>query len=347
LLKGVDFMRYPLPLKKGDVVGITAPSMGVSGVISKKLDNSIKQLEMMGYKCVETASVRNISKLTSASPEIRAQEFMSLYCDENVKAIIPPWGGELLMDMLPFLDFDLLKKFPPKWIMGFSDTSMLLFVLILKLDIATLHGPNLLDFGVSSIDDSVLTSLDILAKKHEKVIQHNLEYYQKDWLDITNTIFPPYNLTEKVTWESIIEDSNYKFKGRLIGGNLDVICNLIGTPYAPVGEYIDKYHDDGFIWYFESCEMNAGNVYRTLLQMKMSGWFANCKGILYGRSEGLDDVGDFTFLDALTMAFKDTNIPIIYNVDIGHLPPQLTLINGSYAQVFYENGKGKIEQQMI
>ncbi|MBZ9633435.1 S66 peptidase family protein [Clostridium sp. FP1] len=340
-------MKYPLPLKKGDIIGITAPSMGVSGVISKKIDNSIKQLEMMDYKCVETASVRNISKLTSALHEIRAQEFMSLYCNENVKAIIPPWGGELLMDMLPFLNFDLLKKLPPKWIMGFSDTSMLLFVLMLKLDMATLHGPNLLDFGSSSIDDSVLASLDILAKNNEKFIQQNLKYYQKEWFEITDTTFPPYNLTEKVIWKSLIEDRNYKFTGRLIGGNLDVICKLIGTPYAPVKEYIDKYYDDGFIWYFESCEMNAGDVYRTLLQMKMSGWFANCKGILYGRSEGLDAIEDFTFLDALTFAFKDTNIPIIYNVDIGHLPPQLTLINGSYAEVFYENGRGTIEQQMI
>ncbi|WP_374197425.1 S66 family peptidase [Clostridium tagluense] len=307
----------------------------------------MKKLEMMGYKCVETASVRNISKLTSALPEIRAQEFMSLYCDWKVKAIIPPWGGELLMDMLPFLNFDLLKKLPPKWLMGFSDTSILLVVLMLKLDMATLHGPNLLDFGSSSIDDSVLDSLDILAKNNEKFIQQNLEYYQKEWFKITDTRFPPYNLTEKVIWKSLIEGRNYKFRGRLIGGNLDVICKLIGTPYAPVEKYIDKYYDDGFIWYFESCEMNAGDVYRTLLQMKMSGWFVNCKGILYGRSEGLDAIDDFTFLDALTFAFKDNNIPIIYNVDIAHLPPQLTLINGSYAEVFYENGRGTIKQQMI
>ena len=60
----------------------------------------------MGYKYVEAASVRNISKLTSASPEIRAQGFMSLYCDEKVKAIIPPLVEAFLMDMLPFLDLD-------------------------------------------------------------------------------------------------------------------------------------------------------------------------------------------------------------------------------------------------
>lgn len=157
-------IRYPAPLKK-DVIGVTAPSSGVSGVFSSKLDNAINGFENLGYKVIETNSVRKQNKLVSAFPQIRAEEFTELYKNRDVKAIIPPWGGEFLMETLPLLNFEELKKFEPKWILGFSDISTLLFTFTLKTNIATAHGPNFLDFGNNLVHDSVLKVLDILNKK--------------------------------------------------------------------------------------------------------------------------------------------------------------------------------------
>ncbi len=87
-------------------------------------------------------------------------------------------------------------------------------------------------------------------------------------------------------------------------------------------------------------------IYRTIWQMKMNGWFRNCNGILFGRPDGYSDVKDFSFTDALSLPLGDLNIPIIYDADIGHLPPQLTLINGAYAAVEYCNGAGEIIQSL-
>ena len=339
-------MRFPEALKKGDAIGITAPSSGVTGLFQKKLDNAKMQLAQLGFECIETQSVRNSVKLTSASPSQRAGEFMSLYLNEKVKAIIPPWGGEFLMDMLPCLDYDLLKVLPPKWIMGFSDTSTLLFTLSTKCDIATAHGPNLMDFGCTPIDQSVINALAILQSRGN-VEQKNLNLYQKTWADLEKDYKAPYQLTEKVEWQLLKGESQCNFSGRLIGGCLDTICKLIGTPYAVVNDFIDRYKDDGFIWYLESCEMKSPDIYRTLWQMKMNGWFNYCSGIVYGRPDGYSDVRDFNFIDSLQCPLEDLNIPIIYNADIGHLPPQLTFINGALAVVNYDDGAVNIIQSFV
>lgn len=341
-------IKYPLSLKRGDTIGITAPSSGVTGIFSKKLENAKKQLKKLGYNFIETDSVKKQSKLTSTSADVRAKEFTALYLDKNVKAIIPPWGGEFLMDMLPYLEYQKLKEAEPKWILGFSDTSILLFTLTLNLNIATAHGPNLLDFGSTPIHESVIETLDILRReKGQEFVQNSLDCYQKEWLELTENNFPPYNLTEKVEWKSLRDSEEVKFSGRLIGGNLDVICKLIGTPFDSVKNYIDSNKPDGLIWYFESCAMSSSDIYRTLWQMKLNRWFENCNGLLYGRAEGYSDVGDFTLIDALEYSLSDLGIPVIYDVDLGHMPPQLTFINGAYAVINVINGKGQIKQKLI
>lgn len=338
----VVHMRIPQMLKKGDLLGISAPSAGVAGALTRKLDNAIKQFGQLGFECIETKSVRNCYKQTSSSSRQRAEEFMDLYLNDRVKAIIPPWGGEFLMDMLPHLDFELLKKAEPKWILGFSDISTLLFALTTKCDFATAHGPNFMDFGNTPIDPSVLDALSILQGSGE-FEQKSLEKYQVKWPDGENA---PYNLTEKVEWKIIGGSRQCNFRGRLIGGCMDVICKLIGTQYEAVNEYIEKYKDDGIVWYLESCEMNSAEIYRTLWQMKMNGWFRYCTGFIYGRPEGYSDLGDFNFVDALTYPLEELNIPIIYNADLGHMPPQLLFINGTRAFVDCCDGRGLIRQSL-
>ena len=338
-------IRYPDPLKKGDTIGVTAPSSGAHGVFSSKLDNAINRFEKLGYKVIETDSVRKQNKLVSASPQIRAEEFVELYKNRDVKAIIPPWGGEFLMEILPYLNFKDLKKFEPKWILGFSDISTLLFTFTLKTNIATAHGPNFLDFGNEQVHDSVLKVLDILNKKRgESFKQESLERYQEEWLEVTEDKFPSYNLTEQVNWKYI--NYNKSFSGRLIGGNMDVLCKLIGTEYGRASDFIKQYNEDGIIWYFESCEMDATDIHRTFWQMKKNGWFKNCNGLLFGRVAGYNDVQDYSYVDALENLSKDLNIPVIYDIDLGHKPPQLTFINGALAEVNISDNKEEIIQTL-
>ena len=80
--------------------------------------------------------------------------------------------------------------------------------------------------------------------------------------------------------------------------------------------------------------------------MKEIGWLNNVNGILIGRTF-MKDVEYFTFKEAIKRALGDLEVPVIYDVDIGHVPPQFIIINGSYATFKYNDGKGILTQKLI
>jgi muramoyltetrapeptide carboxypeptidase LdcA involved in peptidoglycan recycling len=131
----------------------------VPATLTARLDNAIGNIEKLGYHCLKTPSVRSNAKCVSVDAETRAKEFMSLYENSDVKAIIPPWGGEFLMGMLPYLDYDYLTSLPAKWVCGYSDITTLTFVLPLLCDMAAIHGSNFMNMGFKVIHES-----DLLVK---------------------------------------------------------------------------------------------------------------------------------------------------------------------------------------
>lgn len=335
-------MRYPKLLKKGDIIGICAPSSGVPEPLFYRLDNAIKNIEELEYKCLETKSVRRKEKCVSASSKVRANEFMSLYEDANVAVILPPWGGEFLMDMLPLLDFEHIAKLPPKWICGYSDITTLSFAITLCCDIATVHGSNLMNMGCRNVSSYDLAAFTVMSR--QSTYQKSATHYGTftNWSDTTDDV---YILDKPNIWISLQDKNVTSFQGRMIGGCMDVICKLIGTKFAPVIPFLEKYKEDGFIWGLESCEMKAADIYRTLWQMRQCDWFRYCNGIIIGRPDGYADTADFTLADTLTQAFVNLDIPILYNADVGHIPPQMQIVNGSYGKVEFFNGTATLFQE--
>lgn len=111
--QGENEMLYPGKLRPNGLIGVCAPSSGVSEQMHGRLDAAVRNVNALGYRCVETESVRKTGKCVSAGPEQRAREFVSLCENPEVSAIIPPWGGEFLMELLPHLDFGRLAGLPP------------------------------------------------------------------------------------------------------------------------------------------------------------------------------------------------------------------------------------------
>lgn len=335
-------MRYPNHLKIGDTIGICAPSAGVPENQYARLDQAISNVKALGYKIVESASVRNHIKCVSADAKTRITEFMSLYEDPSVSAIIPPWGGEFLMDMLPSVDFERLSHIQPKWICGYSDMTTLTFALTLHCDIATIHGSNFMNMGYARIHESDLMA--IKAMSADCITQESAPFWgdYSDW-NISKDI---YSFVNESKWKSLNKESQYSFEGRMIGGCMDTICKLIGTQFAPMNLFLDRYKNDGFIWTLESCEMSAADIYRTLWQMRESGWFRYCRGVLYGRPAGYSDTSGFMLTDALEHGLGDLQVPVIYDVDIGHVPPQIQIINGSYGRVVFKDSRAVVTQEI-
>ena len=327
-------MQYPKFLKANSTIGITAPSQGVGDDIPS-YEKSIQTLTNYGYRIKETKSVRK-KGMVSTSGEKRAKELDELITDKDTDMIMCAAGGDFLIEMLPYINWQHIKD-NPKWIEGYSDPTYLLYVITTKLDIATIYGCNAGSFDQTKLHQSLKNNLEILSGNI--VEQHSFDYYQKEWKSNEDG----YNLTEKVYWETI--NGNVDIKGRIIGGCLDCLKDLPGTPYDNTKEFIERYKDDGIIWYFDICEPSAEETYRILFRLKEAGWFKYIKGIIVGRvASPKHFYQDFTYQDALKRMFKD--LPIIFNADIGHIPPKMTIINGSMAHVTCKNGKGAIKQKL-
>ncbi len=334
-------MIYPAFLKENDIIGVTAPSNGIvnPGKL-KRLDFAIKNFEHNGFSIKETSNIRTSIKGRSSDASVRAKELESLYLNKDTKAIICAAGGDFLLEMLPYIDFEVIKN-NPKWLQGYSDPTGLLYVITTKLDIATIYGDNFAQFGMSPWHESLENNLSIL--KGNIITQKSFDKYESVGLHEYDKGDEGYILNEKVCWESLNGEKEINLQGRIIGGCLDIISELFGTRFDGTLQFIEKYKDDGIIWYFDNCEHSSEDIIRTFWRFLDSGYFKYAKGIIFGRSATEASYYDISFKEAIKDSLGTLNIPIILNVDIGHVSPRMTIINGAIINLKYVNNKGSID----
>ena len=334
-------MRYPKSIKKGDIIGVTAPSDGIYKEEDYlRLNNVKNNFEKLGYKYIETSNVRNSEKGRSSSTKQRAKELLDLWKNSNVSAIISAGGGDFMPEMLDEINFEEFKNLEPKWYQGYSDNTNLTILLPTICDIATIYGQNIKDFGMKKLYTNLENTFEIMQGK--EVTQESFEKYEiPDW-DKERDALEGYDLTEKNVWKSLNNEEKLFFKGRSIGGCFDCIVNLMGTKYDKFKEYIERYKEDGIIWFLEVFEMTTPALYINLWKMKNAGLFEHCRGIIFGRPLFIREEYEISYVETLKTFFKDINIPIIYDIDCGHVSPQMPIVTGAIIEIEYENGKGKI-----
>jgi muramoyltetrapeptide carboxypeptidase len=342
---------FPKPLRSGDLIAVTAPSSGVSGPALVRLDIVLNHLRSLGYRIVEGNCLRQEVKDASAPRGQRAQELMQFLLDPAVSAIFPPWGGELASELLELLDFDTLKSVKPKWLLGYSDISTLQMPLTLLSGWATAHGSNLMDLAPSQTDSLTTSVMNILgADFGESVRQESSSYFQSKSISFSVQADAPLNLTEPTQWKRL--DGSPKpvaMSGRIIGGCIDTIAWLAGTRFGDVPSFVKGSAPIGAILYLENVEMAPPGLVRALLSMRRHGWFDGLSGLLIGRNAGPAPKSseNLSYVEALRSVLVNCQYPIIYDVDIGHQPPQFTLINGALARVKFEDGRGSVSLERV
>lgn len=177
-------ITYPSPFNSNRAIGVTAPSSGVSEPAHlKRLDLIISQMKDRGIDVIEGKCLRRNVKHVSDTARARAADFESMWQREDVGAIVPPWGGELLIEILEHIDFESFKnKSNAKWVLGYSDTSTLLFALTMLTGIATAHGSNLIDLIANQVYDITDNYLRFLATPAGgQFEQSNFLKFQSKW----------------------------------------------------------------------------------------------------------------------------------------------------------------------
>lgn len=336
-------MIYPKFINKGDTIGVPAPSDGITEIGKlKRLDFAIENIKSRGYNIVETESVRKSIKGRSTNSENQAKELEELYTNKDVTSIICVAGGDFLIEILPFINFDIIKN-NIKWIQGYSDPTGLLYTITAKLDIATIYGNNFAAFGMrpwhKSLEDNfkILEGNILEQKSFDKYESGHTEYIKGDEC---------YTLDKNVLWENLNNEKEINITGRIIGGCIDILSEIFGTRFDYTKEFLEKYKDDGIIWYFDNCEFSSEGLIRILWKMKNMDYFKYCKGIIFGRSATESSYYEISFKEAVEHSLKDLNIPIIINADIGHISPRMTIINGAIANIICKDNKGSINFEL-
>ena len=338
-------MIYPKFINEGSKIGVPAPSSGAYDELRKnKFKNAKFKLEKMGFKTDISKNINISVKYRSADAVTRANEVNTMFeADSDVDAIICAAGGEFLVEILPYINFDLIVK-NPKWVQGFSDPTGLLFPITTKYDIATIYGQNFGAYGTEEYDRATEDSLKFL--QGDIVEQESYEFYEEERVEMVTGLEGD-NLTEPVEWKILDGTDSVSVKGRMIGGCIDLIMEIAGTKYDGVTQFIEKYKEDGFIWYFDNCELSLEELIRSLWKLNELGYFKYAKAIVFGRNgEGVSSE-----LYTMEECLKDSvlaklQIPIIYDADISHKAPCLNIINGAIATLAVSDGKAKIKFEL-
>ena len=329
-------MIYPKWLKQGDTIGITAPSSGVPLDQTEEIILAEKNLKLSGFEIKETESVRSGND-PSAAPEIRAQEWAELVMDDQVKLILCAKGGDFLYEMLPYTDIASLLE-NPKWVQGYSDPTGLLYGITTCLDMATIYSHNATGFAMNDMHRSMVENIDLW--KGDLTEQYSFDLYEAKRADSMDG----YDLSNPVYWET--PNGDVDVTGRLIGGCMESLLDLIGTPYENTLDFIKRYKKDGMIWYFDIFSMPAESVYRTLLHMKACGWFEGAKGFIFGRVVFPGTYVDMSYEQAVTGALG-RGIPVVMEADVGHVNPRMSFVNGCVAHLEAKEGRGKMTYMFI
>lgn len=336
-----DFMRIPNLLKKGDFIGFAAPSFGCNiEPYATAFKNAGKKLSEQGFlldigpNCYEGKGIG-----ISNTPEKCAEEINAFFAKDGIKAVISCGGGELMCEILDYVDFEKIRMSEPKWFMGYSDNTNLTFLLTTLCDTASVYGPCAPAFGMEPWHPALQDTLDLLMGNRVEVSGYPL--WEKESKKDGEHPLEPYHVTEERKIVSF-QDGTYadgesteiQIEGRLLGGCLDCLGVLAGTKFDKVAAFADRYKKDGIIWYMEACDLNVMGIRRTLWQLEHTGWFSHVKGFLFGRPLHFgEEMFGLDQYRAVTDVLSRYQVPIIMDLDIGHLPPMMPMVNGAYAKV--------------
>lgn len=330
-------MRKPKFLSKNGIIGFVAPSFGCniepyrSGFLAaQEKFHSLGHDCKLGPNCYEGSGIG-----ISNTPEKCGEEINAFFADPEPELLLSCGGGELMCEILDYVDFEKLAAEEPKWFLGYSDNTNLTFLLAVLCDTMSVYGPCAPAFGMKPWHPALQDVYDIISGQTNQIKGYPL--WEKESLKDAEHPLEPYHVTEPRILRKYPDLETMSIKGRLIGGCLDCLGNLVGTVYDRVAAFADRYRDDGLIWYLEACDLNPLSIRRTLWQLSHAGWFQHVRGFLIGRPLcfGSEEF-DLDQYQAVLGVLDQYQVPVIMDVDIGHLPPMMPLVNGAMADIFLQ-----------
>jgi muramoyltetrapeptide carboxypeptidase len=291
----------PPRLKQGATVGLVAPS----GVVDDAhIEKCVRNLESLGFKVRTGANIRAQRGGYAGSVEQRLADLHGMFLDRDVGAVWAARGGSGCLALLPRLDYRAIRRHP-KILYGYSDITPLLLALRRHAGLVTFHGPVASSMGLDR-DFSLRSMRSLLMEPRPRVT-----------LEIA-----PENLQREADEPQFAPRvfRGGRAEGRLVGGNLSLVCAMIGTPYAAQVK--------GNILFLEEVGEAPYRIDRMLTQLRQSGVLAQAAGVALGvfqKCEAVDGEPSLTLAEVLDDNLSGLRVPSAYGFSFGHIPNQVTL----------------------
>lgn len=294
----------PKRLATGDTVGLVAPANATFQ--STELQIANESLEALGLNVKSGSHLLDRHGYLAGQDKDRAADINGFFADSSIRAVLPVRGGWGSSRVLPYLDFDAIRR-NPKIVVGYSDISALLLAIQAKTGLVTFHGPN----GMGRWDASSVDYFKRVLMQGEAVAFENPHA-----LSDRNALTQTENRTLTIT--------PGRARGPLLGGNLTVLTTIIGSPYLPAW--------DGAIFFCEDVGEDYYRVDRMLTQLKLAGVLSKIAGFVFGTCSecgpGDGNFGALTLEEIFADHIKPLGVPAWSGAMIGHGMPQWTLAEG-------------------
>lgn len=338
-------MKFANFLPPKGTIGFVSPSFGcATSPYREAFANALEKWGAMGYSCkIGPNCYASDGVGISSTPQNCAAELMKFYLDPACDCLLSCGGGELMCEILEYLDFPTLAAAKPKWYMGYSDNTHFTHLLATLCDTASVYGPCAPAFGMEPWHPSLQDAFDLLCGRKNRVEGYPL--WEKESLKNEENPLVPYHVTEPRILTKV-PDCDLSFSGRLLGGCMDCLINMAGTRFDKTAAFAEKYREDGIVWFLEACDLNVFSIRRAMWQLEQAGWFSHVSGFLIGRPlNGQEMMGLDARHAVLEVALRH-NVPVVMDVDLGHLPPMMPLIVGSLARVLCVGNQISIEMKL-
>ncbi|NWK70262.1 LD-carboxypeptidase [Bacillus paramycoides] len=330
-------MILPKTLIYGDTIGIYSPSSPIAYTSPKRFERAKLYLQQKGFRILEGSLTGQYDSYRSGSIQERSEELNELIRNPNVSCIMSTIGGMNSNSLLPYIDYAAFQK-NPKIMIGYSDATALLLGIYAKTGIPTFYGPALVpSFG-----------------EFEPFVDYTYKYFA----DTLITDQPlPYNINQPLFWsdefinwekktkEKELRPNNWisviggKATGRIIGGNLNTIQGIWGSPYMP-------HIQEGDILFIEDSSKDAATIERSFSLLKINGVFNKVSGIILGKHEQFDDCGtNRKPYEILLEVLQNQEIPILADFDCCHTHPMITMPIGIQVEMDATNKTIQIIEQ--
>lgn len=302
----------PRRLVRGMRVGLVAPASPPRE--AEGVRYAIDVLQSFGFEVVEGQHLWARNQYLAGTDRQRAEDVNRMFSDASIDAIFCLRGGYGTSRILPFLDYEAITR-NPKIITGFSDITGLILAIHARTGLVTFHGP-VAQQGFS----------DYTLAEFRKVMMDPMAPV---------TIGSPPPIEQR---EGLVESKNRitrfvggKARGRLIGGNLSLLVNLIGTPYEP--EFTDR------ILFLEDVDEAPYRVDRMLTQLWLAGKLQQVAGVTLGKFTKAEvDNNTFSLEEVFEQRFVELGVPAIRGLMIGHVSDRASVPLGVEAELDADAG---------